>query len=91
MPEVGGFVALTTGMEVREMPTPTCCDCEVLVVGLRFGGGQRGTYSCKDHGGGDVLVGWQTEPAVAGVGGYGDEPGEAAEEARGIGPEVHFH
>lgn len=53
--------------------------------------GRGGKYSCKDLGGGDVLVGWQAEPAVAGVGDYGDEPGEAAEKARSPGPGVHFH
>lgn len=42
VPEVGGFVALTTGIEVRERPTPTCFVCGALVVDLGFGGGQRG-------------------------------------------------
>mgnify|MGYP001582776979 CR=1 FL=1 len=42
MPEVGGLVALATGMELRETPTPTCPDCEALVADLGFDGAQEG-------------------------------------------------
>lgn len=85
-------MALTTGtMEVREMPTPICCDCCALVVVLRFGRGEGGKYSCKDCSRGDILVSWEAEPAVAAVGDYGDEAREATEEARIIRPEVHIH
>lgn len=85
-------MALTTGiMEVREMPTPICCDCRASVVVLTFGRGERGKYSCKDRGRGNILVGWEAEPAVSAVGDYGDKTREAAEEARIIRPGVHIH
>lgn len=85
-------MALTTGsIEVRERPTPTCCDYRASVMELGFGRGERKKYSCKDRGRGDILVGRKAEPAVAGVGDYGDEAGEAAEEARRIRPWVHIH
>lgn len=91
MPEVGGFVALTTGTEVRERPTPTCSVCEELVAYLGFGGGGRREYSRENPGGGDILINWETEPSVAGIGDYGDEARKAAEEAWGPGPGVHVH
>jgi hypothetical protein len=78
-------------MEVREMPTPICCDYRALVVLLRFGRGERGKYSCKDRGRGDILVSWEAEPPVAAVGDYGDEAREATEKARIIRPEIHIH
>lgn len=53
--------------------------------------GRGGTYSREYLGGGDVLVGWEAEPTVTGVGIYGDEARKAAEEARGRGPGIHVH
>lgn len=91
VPEVGGVVALTTGTEARERPTPTCSVCEKLVACLGFGGGRRGKYCCENLGGGDILISWETKPSVAGIGDYGDEARKAAEEAWSPGPGVHFH
>lgn len=91
MPEVGGFVALVTGTEVRERPTPTCCVCGALVWTWCLVESRGRKYSCEDLGRGDVLVGREAEAAVASVGDYGDEAREATEEAWSPGPGVHFH